>query len=120
MKYGFVDEAIRIIEDMLCAAAAFEYRLPETFAGYNRDGLKFPARYPTSCSPQAWASAAPLLFLRTLLDLQPDVATQNLLIDPHLPKSIAHLSLDGVPAYGKLFSIKVDHGTAEITQTQNC
>ena len=38
-----------------------------------RDGLSFPVSYPTSCSPQAWAAASPLLFLRTLLRFEPDI-----------------------------------------------
>ena len=34
---------------------------------------QFPVSYPTSCSPQAWAAASPLLFLRTLLRFEPDI-----------------------------------------------
>ena len=28
-------------------------------------------RYPVACSPQAWATGAPFLFLRTMLGLEP-------------------------------------------------
>ena len=38
-------------------------------------GSSFPVSYPTSCSPQAWAAASPLLFLRTLLRFEPDIRT---------------------------------------------
>ena len=116
MKYGFVTESLKIIEDMLEAAASFEYRLPETFAGYSRNGIKVPARYPTSCSPQAWASGTPILFLRTMLGVQPDVHKKKLLLDPHLPKTVSRLSLKNVAAYGKFFSFQVDGGKLDISQ----
>ena len=40
-------------------------QLPELFAGFDRSVIAVPAAY--SCSPQAWAAASPLLWLRTLL-----------------------------------------------------
>ena len=46
---------------MLEAARYFDYRLPEAFAGYARERTQFPVEYPTACSPQAWATGAPLL-----------------------------------------------------------
>ena len=45
------------------------YRLPEAFSGYARSVSRFPVPYPTACSPQAWATAAPLGFLRAMLGL---------------------------------------------------
>ena len=47
--------------------------IPELFAGLTIDEMPVPVRYPTSCSPRAWASAAPLLVVRALLGLEPDV-----------------------------------------------
>ncbi|HET6915548.1 MAG TPA: glycogen debranching N-terminal domain-containing protein [Acidimicrobiales bacterium] len=77
MRYGFVDESCRLIDAVLDAAAANSGRLPELYAGVDRSELPVPVGYPTSCSPQAWASAAPLLLLRTLLRLEPrlDIGT---------------------------------------------
>ncbi len=114
-RYGFAEEAAEIIEGMLCAAAAFEHRLPEAFAGYRRGRLSFPARYPTGCSPQAWASGAPLLFLRTMLGLEPDVANGQLLASPHLPKSVGNLTVTGIPVGDKRFSVKVESGQCEVS-----
>ena len=76
MRYGFVDEAVRLIEQLLDAAGLNHGRLPELYAGLSRADVAVPVAYPSSCSPQAWASAAPLLMLRTLLRLEPrsDVA----------------------------------------------
>ena len=36
------------------------HRLPEAFSGYPRSVGRFPVPYPTACSPQAWATGAPL------------------------------------------------------------
>jgi glycogen debranching enzyme len=62
--YGFIEEAHRIAGGMFAAAEPLDGRLPELFAGLTIDEVPVPVRYPTSCSPQAWASAAPLLVLR--------------------------------------------------------
>jgi glycogen debranching enzyme len=80
---------------ILEAAQYFFGRLPETFAGYSRDLTKYPVEYPTACSPQAWATAAPLLLLRVLLGLEPsgDRAT----LDPVLPDRITELALHSLP-----------------------
>src|SRR5215475_9888207 len=68
---GFEKEAAIIALGNLEAARFFDYRLPEAFAGYSRVETEFPVEYPTACSPQAWSAGAPLLFLRTLLGLEP-------------------------------------------------
>ena len=49
---------------MVEAAAHFDYRLPEVFAGFARDHTGFPVVYPTASSPQAWAAATPVLLLQ--------------------------------------------------------
>ena len=50
----------------------FHHRLPEAFAGYAREATAFPVEYPTACSPQAWATGAPLLLSAALLGLEVD------------------------------------------------
>jgi glycogen debranching enzyme len=70
-RYGYDDEAATISFAILEAAEYFFGRLPETFAGYERTLTDFPVEYPTACSPQAWATAAPFLLLRILLGLEP-------------------------------------------------
>ena len=69
-RYGFDAEAARVVYAMMEAAEFFNHRLPEAFAGAERGVTRFPVEYPTACSPQAWASGAPLLFIRTLLGLE--------------------------------------------------
>jgi glycogen debranching enzyme len=94
-RYGYREEAARIAAAMFDAAAFFDYRLPETFAGYPRERTRFPVEYPTACSPQAWATGAPLLLLRVLLGLEPD--RDQLGIDPVLPDGIERIALRGIP-----------------------
>jgi glycogen debranching enzyme len=94
-RYGYREEAARIALGILEAATFFEGRLPEAFAGYPRRQTRFPVEYPTACSPQAWATGAPLLLLRTMLGLEP--IGDRLLVDPAVPDAIERLELLGVP-----------------------
>jgi glycogen debranching enzyme len=94
-RYGYHDEAGAIAFAVLEAAQYFFGRLPETFAGYSRELTEYPVEYPTACSPQAWATAAPLLLLRVLLGLEPGEGEAK--VDPALPERISQLALRGLP-----------------------
>jgi glycogen debranching enzyme len=89
-------EAGRLAEALLDAAWAFGGRPPELFGGFAADEFARPVPYPTSCSPQAWAAAAPVLLVTALLGLRPDVPGGAVTIDPHLPEGWA-LQLTDVP-----------------------
>jgi glycogen debranching enzyme len=94
-RYGFKEEAARIAAGILDAAEFFDGRLPEAFGGYERTLTKYPVQYPTACSPQAWSTGAPLLFLRTMLGLEP--LGDHLVVDPALPSSIGYFALLDMP-----------------------
>jgi glycogen debranching enzyme len=94
-RYGYREEAARVAMHMLEAATSFKGRLPEAFAGYPRKLTEFPVEYPTACSPQAWASGAPLLLLRAILGLEP--IDNNLLVDPAIPIELGQLELLDIP-----------------------
>ena len=98
-RYGFRDEANRIATALIEAAARFRYRLPEVFAGYRRTRTGFPVEYPTASSPQAWATGAPFVFLRTMLGLEPEAS--RLRSDPMLPPEVSRLELRGTPFRGE-------------------
>jgi len=85
-RYGLRDEATRVAVGMLEAAEAFGSRLPELFAGLVRDSTNLPAEYPEASEPQAFASGAPLMALRTLLGL--DAEAGRVHSDPHLPAGL--------------------------------
>jgi glycogen debranching enzyme len=93
---GAVELAHRLAAGLLDAAAAFGGRLPELFCGFSRDEFSPPVPYPTSCSPQAWASAAPLLLLRSFLGLDPDCPHRRLAVRPNLPASWGKVTLEGL------------------------
>lgn len=95
-RYGFVEPAERIISGTIAAADSFDGRLPELFAGLDRDELPVPVSYPASCSPQAWSAAAPLLLLRSLLRLEPDLPRGRLQIAATLPPDAGPLTVRGV------------------------
>jgi glycogen debranching enzyme len=106
-RYGFVDEAHRIITAQIDVARSRRGRLPELFAGFDRDELSTPAAYPTSCSPQAWAAAAPLLWLRTLLRFEPSAGDGKVWLDPHLPEGIDRLTVADLRVGDQLMTVSV-------------
>jgi glycogen debranching enzyme len=99
-RYGYRKEAARIAAGILQAAVFFNFRLPEAFAGYQRALTEFPVEYPTACSPQAWATGAPLLLLRAILGLEP--VGRRLLVDARLPRAAGWVELLDIPgAWGR-------------------
>ncbi|HET7338703.1 MAG TPA: glycogen debranching N-terminal domain-containing protein [Candidatus Dormibacteraeota bacterium] len=111
-RYGFRSEAARIAAGILQAALFFNGRLPEAFAGYRRQMTRYPVEYPTACSPQAWATGAPLLLLRSILGMES--VNGRLLVDAKLPIGTGWLEILDIPgvwgradAYGR-GTIEVD------------
>ncbi len=96
MRYGFVDEAQRVAGGILEAAQRFGGRLPELFCGFDRDAYSDPVPYPTSCSPQAWASAASIQLVRTLVRLDPWLPRGHLWAAPALPAEYLPLRVEGL------------------------
>lgn len=94
-RSGARAEAARLTQALLEAAAVFDHRLPEAFAGISRAELGFPVAYPTACSPQAWASAAPLGLLRAVLGME--AADHAVTTDPVVPEVMRPLRLTNVP-----------------------
>jgi glycogen debranching enzyme len=100
-RAGYRDQASHLALMLIQAAEAFEYRLPEVFAGFPRDETGAPVEYPTASRPQAWAAGAPLMALRTALGL--DIVDGALIIDPQLEKGwgrvdLAHVAVGARPA----------------------
>ena len=95
-RAGFTDAAVELSRALLRACRASGGRPPELFSGLPPSDMAVPVPYPASCSPQAWASAAPLLVVRALLGLEPDLDAGRLALDPVLPPDATHLELDGM------------------------
>jgi glycogen debranching enzyme len=103
-RYGFRREANRLIVALLDAAAASGHRLPEAFSGYPRSFASFPIPYPTACSPQAWATGAPLLLVRSLLGLS--ARDGELTLDPDIPEEIGRIRILGLRAFGTRWDVE--------------
>jgi glycogen debranching enzyme len=114
MRYGFVEEAQRVVMAVMAAAVHQGYRVPELYAGLTRGDLPFPVPYPSACSPQAWSAASPLLFLRTLLRLDPWVPYGKVWVDPALPPEITRLRVDRIPLAGCRVTVDVDGDSVRI------
>jgi glycogen debranching enzyme len=114
MRYGLVEHSQRLISALLDAAEVFGGRLPELFAGFDRAELPTPAAYPTSCSPQAWAAASPLLMLRTLLRFDPWKSQGRIHVAPELIPSIGRLELTNILVAGHRFDLAWRAGHLEV------
>lgn len=115
-RYGFRDEANRIASSMLEAAEHRGYRLPEAFAGYDRADTAFPVRYPTASDPQAWATAAPFLWMTLMLGLHVD-GNGVLRADPVVPAELLPVRLSAVPAGGRRWDVEVGDQVAVTEHT---
>src|SRR5262249_25986344 len=96
-RYGFRQDAAKIIAGIFEASWFFDGRLPEVFSGYDRGSTRYPVQYPTACLPQAWAAGSPMLGFRTLLGLEPKGDVLTSVPDPVLPSWMGTLTLDGIP-----------------------
>ena len=112
-------EAERIVRALLDCAPFFEYRLPELFAGSERQAGELPGVVPTSARPQAWAAGTPLLLLRAQLGLEPnpDARTLQVTADP-LPAWLEGFTLDRIPAFGQHWRVRVENHIAIVESSQ--
>jgi glycogen debranching enzyme len=94
-NYGFRHEALRILLGLFESTLSFETsRLPELFCGFPRMPGAGPTVYPVACSPQAWASGAPLMLLKACLGLTIDAPNRRVQFShPVLPSFLQELSI---------------------------
>jgi glycogen debranching enzyme len=113
-RYGFEEGAQRVVMGLLAAGAAQGGRLPELFTGLGRDEVAMPVIYPTSCSPQAWAAASPLLCLRTLLRFDPWVPYGKTWLAPMVPEEFGPFRVEGIPLAGARVDVEIRGGEAVV------
>jgi hypothetical protein len=73
-----------------------------------------PVIYPTSCSPQAWAAASPLLCLRTLLRFDPWVPYGKTWLAPMVPEEFGPFRVEGIPLAGARVDVEIRGGEAVV------
>jgi glycogen debranching enzyme len=113
VRYGFVDEAHRLLTAQLEAAGADGGRLG-VLCGFDRNDLRAPVRYPDPCTTRAWSAAAPLSFLRSLLRLDPWIPQGKLWLDPVLPAAIRRLRVERIPLLGGRITVTVEGDSVEV------
>ena len=96
--YGRAREALPVVRGLHEAAISSQsQRLPELFCGMDRQRGVRLVRYPVSCSPQAWASAAFFLILQATLGLFPEAPARILHVrNPVLPDFLDELTVSGL------------------------
>ncbi|ATA27805.1 hypothetical protein MLM_0979 [Mycobacterium lepraemurium] len=118
LRYGHTPGALALAErlatGLLDAAAAFGGRLPELLCGFPRSQFASPVPYPTSCSPQAWASAAPLLLLRSFLGLDPHVPNRALTVKLHLPAEWGRIALTNLRLGATTVQLEAEGETVKV------
>ena len=95
-RYGHDAAAATLTQQLLDACRMFRNRLPELFGGHPRRQPGFPVPYPSACRPQAWAAAAPLSLLTSMLGIEPDIPAGVISLAPILPPSITRLEVRGI------------------------
>jgi glycogen debranching enzyme len=107
VNYGLRYEAMKTF-DGLYAAMGYcrDKRLPELYCGMGRRSGAL-VRYPVACIPQAWASAAPLLLLQSILGIRADAPRGRLIVkNPALPRSVRKLEIQGMRIGSSLVSAR--------------
>lgn len=116
MRYGLVDAAHEVVKGLVAAAGFNEHRLPELFGGVAARDVPFPVSYPTACSPQAWAAAAPLLLLRAMLRFEPDIRNGRLHLAPALPEWMGRVRVEGMPIMDGRLSIEAEQDSLDVLE----
>ncbi|MEV7686777.1 glycogen debranching N-terminal domain-containing protein [Streptomyces bungoensis] len=99
-RAGFPDAAASLASGLLTASTAFDARLPELFAGHGSRESPYPAPYPASCRPQAWAAASAVHVLRAALGLSADVPGGTVTVDPAFVRGYGPLTITGLHVGG--------------------
>ena len=96
-RYGLWKEANTIARGIFDAAEKFQmFRLPELFAGQDREEEGFPVQYLGANIPQAWAAGSIFMLLRAILGIEPDAHKNLLHLDPTLPDWLPDLTITGL------------------------
>ncbi len=109
-RAGHGAEAAVLIEGLLAAAEAFDYRLPELFGGDARDEVPRPVPYPAACRPQAWSAAASVAILQAALGLYPDVPNGQTSLQPLPGTPLGAVSVRGLRLAGQPYAVSTYPG----------
>jgi glycogen debranching enzyme len=116
-RYGFHAATARIATGLFdVASGARDYRLPELFCGFQRDGSRAIIAYPVACIPQAWAAAAPFMLLQAMLGISAHAQDNRLTVDrPRLPDWLTSVDIRDIRIGGSHVSLSFRRGAAGAT-----
>ena len=113
-RYGRWDVVDALVDGSLEATRHFEGRPPELFSGVSREDVPMPVAYPSSCSPQAWASASVLMLVRTMLGLEPQADRSGVELRRRDLSGVRDLALHGLEFDGRALSVVVEGGRGRV------
>ncbi|MGW6914526.1 glycogen debranching N-terminal domain-containing protein [Kitasatospora sp. NPDC054939] len=104
---GHENEAGALLEGLLSAAAHFEGRFPEMYAGEQRSTGCPPVPHPAACRPAALSAAGAVHAVFALAGVRPDVPGGRVLVRPASTAPLGELQLTGLRVAGEPFSVRV-------------
>ncbi|MFJ9951991.1 glycogen debranching N-terminal domain-containing protein [Kitasatospora sp. NPDC091207] len=104
---GHENEAGALLEGLLGAAAHFEGRLPEMYAGEQRVPGCPPVPHPAACHPAAVSAAGAVHAVFALAGVRPDVPGGRVMVRPASTAPLGELQLTGLRVAGEPFSVRV-------------
>jgi glycogen debranching enzyme len=106
-RYGFAKEAAAVAHGVNEATSHFlQNRLPELYAGLQREPSSFPIQYLGANVPQAWAAATSFMLLQAILGIQQDAPRGKLFVDPMLPDWLPDITLQDLRLGHQKFDIR--------------
>ncbi|WP_329620802.1 glycogen debranching protein [Streptomyces sp. NBC_01255] len=104
---GHEKEAASLLRGLLDAAAAFDYRLPEMYAGEQRTAGGRPVPHPAACRPAAVAAAGAVQALVALAGIRPDAPGRSVAVHPMPSAPLGAIRLSGLVVAGEPFAVRV-------------
>ena len=104
---GHEREAAALLLGALDAAAAFGHRLPEMYAGEQRDDSRRPAPHPTASRPAAVAAAGGVHMLMALAGIRPDAPERMVAVRPLAAAPLGELGLTGLRVAEEPFAVRI-------------
>ncbi|KKZ68966.1 glycogen debranching protein [Streptomyces showdoensis] len=104
---GYEAEAATLLRGILDAAAAFDHRLPEMYAGERRTSGSRPVPHPAACRPAAVAAAAGVQLLTVLVGVRPDAPGRTVALHPLRSAPLGEVRLSGLRVAGEPFAARV-------------
>ena len=112
-RYGLWEEANVIAQGIFEAAEKFQmFRLPELFAGHDREKEGFPVQYLGANIPQAWAAGSIFMLIRAILGIEVSARENLVQLNPTLPDWLPDIALTGLRVGDHRLSIHFNGGDA--------